>query len=292
MNTPKPIESSLVLNSGWVIISSRSIRVSTTPATNEPRITSRPRLVASAVSPIKSRKAPRIRIWAVVSWRRRSVSRILRECSTPAIVNATSTAATNSRLIRMIWFAVPADSREKKSDSRITVAKSAIVAPATTSCPNVEEISPESFSTGTTTPSEVDDKTIAMKRGWLTQPAFFRTRPATIAITNDTTKPRAAIFKTRPRSFSNSISSPARKSRKARPTIERTRTGSSTWTHPSTAGPITIPATSSRTTDGIRTAGASPSRSGAAKPTATTIRRFVNCGSTATPPWAPLWPTR
>ena len=45
--------------------------------------------------------------------------------------------------------------REKNSDSRITAPKSAIDEAATTSWPNVDEISPASFSTGTSTPSEV-----------------------------------------------------------------------------------------------------------------------------------------
>jgi hypothetical protein len=56
--------------------------------------------------------------------------------------------------------------------------------------------------------------------------------------------------------------------------LQRGRRGS-TCTQPSTEGPIAIPAISSITTDGTRTLGKKPSTSGAPKPTATTISRFV-----------------
>jgi hypothetical protein len=89
----------------------------------------------------------------------------------------------------MNWAAVPLDSREKKIESRMTVAKSAIVAPAITSCPNVDPTWPASFNTATTTPSEVADSTIAMKSGCDTRSPALKPSPITIAIRNETAKP-------------------------------------------------------------------------------------------------------
>ena len=48
--------------------------------------------------------------------------------------------------------------------------KSAIDAAAMISCPKVEEISPESLSTGTSTPSEVAQRMIATSSGVSTSP--------------------------------------------------------------------------------------------------------------------------
>src|SRR5436190_24229660 len=63
--------------------------------------------------------------------------------------------------------------------------------------------------------------------------------------------------------------------------VARTLTVGSTSTQPKPDGPTTMPAMISRTIDGRRSLGASPSRNGAEKPTATTISRLVNVGSTA-----------
>ena len=48
---------------------------------------------------------------------------------------------------------------------------------------------PESFSTGTITPSEVATRTIATNSGDLTKPPAFRPSPRTIAIANDMREP-------------------------------------------------------------------------------------------------------
>src|SRR5215211_6030675 len=130
-------------------------------------------------------------------------------------------------------------------------------------------------------PSDVPESTIAMNSGSLATPVADSASATAIAMVNETTKLSEATFSNRPRSCENSISSPARKSRNARPTTAITATGSSTSTHPSTAGPTTIPATISSTTEGSRRPGANPRTNGAAKPTATTISRFVNSSSTA-----------
>ena len=60
---------------------------------------------------------------------------------------------------------VPVASREKNSVSRITAPKSAIEPAAMTSCPKLEPLSPESLSRGTMIPSEVAERTIAVKSG-------------------------------------------------------------------------------------------------------------------------------
>ena len=109
---------------------------------NAPRMTSSPSSPASATSPISSTNAARTRIWAVVSCRRRSVVPMRIECSARRITSATSAAATNRPTSRMTFVAVLEASREKKSESRMTVAKSAIVPPAITSCPKVVPLSP------------------------------------------------------------------------------------------------------------------------------------------------------
>ena len=65
------------------------------------------------------------------------------------------------------------ESFENRSESRITAPKSAIEEAAITSWPKVEEICPESFSTGTSTPSEVALSSTARNTGCFTTPAPF-----------------------------------------------------------------------------------------------------------------------
>ncbi len=169
-------------------------------------------------------------------------------------------------------------SPEKNTDSRMIAPKSAMEPAATTSWPKVDEISPASLSTGMITPSEVADRMIATSKGVSINPAAFRPSDTAIAIPNETTNPMAGSRRVWPCSFSNSISRPARKSRKASPITAMTSTASSTSTMPRSAGPITIPATISSTTDGRRTLGKSPSRNGEANAAATTSSRSVNSG--------------
>ena len=141
-----------------------------------------------------------MRICAVVSCRRRRTSPRRRECSTPAMSSATSTATTNSPPSRMTFDAVEPDSREKKSESRITVAKSAIVPAAMTSWPKVEPISSASLSTGTSTPSEVADSTMATNSGCGGQAARLQRQPHDDRERrSETAKPSSASRRTRPR---------------------------------------------------------------------------------------------
>src|SRR5215217_6263101 len=90
------------------------------------------------------------------------------------------------------------------------------------------------------------------------------------ATAREITKPAAALRSRAPRRRSRSISSPASNSRKARPSMARTCSGRSTSTSPRTAGPITMPAAISRTTEGIRTEGTRPRASGTRKAIAAT----------------------
>ena len=100
----------------------------------------------------------------------------------------------------MTFDVVEPDSREKKSESRITVAKSAIVPLAMMSCPKVEPLSPASLRTGTSTPSDVADSTIATNSGCVDEAARLRAAgPTTIAIPSETTKPTRARRSTCPR---------------------------------------------------------------------------------------------
>ena len=92
------------------------------------------------------------------------------------------------------------ESREKNSDSRMIVAKSAIVAPAMTSWPNAEPASPRSLSTGMTMPSDVALSAIATKTTSSTMPIAFRPPQTTSASAKLIAKPALATRSARPRS--------------------------------------------------------------------------------------------
>ena len=171
------------------------------------------------------------------------------ERSAPRTVTNTTAASTSSAPRSSSVEPTP-PSPEKNSVSRMIAPKSAIDAADTISCQNGVEISPESFSTGTITPSEVAQRMIATSSGVSTRPAADSPRPTTTAIPNETAKPSAVRRRTCPRSFSNSISSPARKSTKPRPIRATTSIAWSTSTIPSSDGPMTMPATISSTTEG------------------------------------------
>jgi hypothetical protein len=185
--------------------------------------------------------------------------------------------STTSRPINTSAEPAP-PSPEKKTDSRMIAPKSAIDAAPMISWPKVVEISPASFSTGTSTPSEVAQRMIATSSGVSISPPAFRISATPTAMTNETANATVVSRSTGPRSLSNSISSPARKSTKASPIRATTSTASSVSTQPSSAGPITIPATISSTTEGSRSLGKKPSRKGAAKAMVETISRLSKDG--------------
>ena len=142
------------------------------------------------MNPISSTNAARTRIWAVVSCRRRSTRERLIECSTPAIARPTSATTSPKTASRISVPAVLVDPLpEKNTESRMIAPKSAIDAAAITSWPKFELMLPESFSTGTITPSEVATSTIATNSGDFTKPPACKPIPSTIAITNDTREP-------------------------------------------------------------------------------------------------------
>ena len=95
MKIPKPADSSFSRKSGWVIILSRSRSVSSAPAMKAPRIVSSPSRSATNANTIRSRNAPRIRIWAVVSWRRKSTWESAGSRSAPATASADRTGDDN-----------------------------------------------------------------------------------------------------------------------------------------------------------------------------------------------------
>ena len=91
------------------------------------------------------------------------------ECSAPRTAPKTTAASTTSAPSSSSVEPAP-PSPEKKIDSRMIAPKSAIDAAATISWPNVDEISPASFSTGTMHASEVAQRMIATSSGVSTSP--------------------------------------------------------------------------------------------------------------------------
>ena len=221
--------------------------------------------------------ANRIRICAVVSISLANTrsARALRPARISATASSTATSAkpvsNNNRAGR------PVDSSENNSDSRITAPKSAIDAAAMISWPVAPPSWPESLSTGTTSPSDVEHRMIAMSSGAEANPPAASSSATTTAIAKDTTKPVSARISGRPRSLCTSISRPARNSRNARPIRASTWTGASTCTQPSSEGPSTMPATISSTGEGTRNAGTALTTSGATNATTTMISRLVKC---------------
>ena len=201
--------------------------------------------------------------------------------SSRSTVNAIAAIRTTKPPSSTIFAPAPLPSPENNSESRTIVAMSEMDAAAITIWPNCVDASPLSFRTGITIPSDVAESMIAISSGAPVTPAASSITPAPTATANEKTKLSAVIRSSRPRSMSNSTSSPARSRRNARPRRERTSTGASTWTQPRAAGPIAIPRTISSTTVGSRTDGARPSASGAANAAAATIARLVNETSTS-----------
>ena len=153
--------------------------------------------------------------------------------------------------------------------------KSAIEAAAMISCPNVVASSPESLSTGTSTPSDVAQSMIATSSG-------VSTRSSRAEPERDDQRDRERDREAHQREAEHAPAQlleldlqPGEEQHEARPSNAITSIASSTSTQPSTDGPTTIPATISSTTAGSRRLGNSPSSSGAVKATAMTMSRFV-----------------
>ena len=92
----------------------------------------------------------------------------------------------------------PSTRRRTAGSAARTEAKSAIDAAAMTSWPKRDETSPESCSTGTITPSEVEARMIAISSGSSAIPARSRTKPAASASASESAKPSEAARKSAP----------------------------------------------------------------------------------------------
>ena len=171
IKTPKPTASSFWRNCGCVIIRSPSTNLRITPATNAPRMVSSPSSDASATKATSSIKAPRTRICAVVSWSRSSTAAMRIDRSSRSTTKARPAASKTKPPSNTSFVVVLVASREKKSESRIIEPNSANIAPAMTSCPKSESLSPASLSTGMTIPKPVATRIIAMSSGDTTCPA-------------------------------------------------------------------------------------------------------------------------
>ena len=107
----------------------------------------------------------------------------------------------------------------------MTAPNSAIAAAAITCCPQSVSIWFASLSGTMMTLSEVATKMIARSSGVLISPTECRRRAAPRPSANEIAKPTSEVASRAPRSRSTWISRPARNSRQARPTVEKTSTG-------------------------------------------------------------------
>ena len=123
--------------------------------------------------------------------------------------------------------------------------------------------------------SDVAASVIAISSGVSPSPASLNSPAATAASASVSAKPRSAWRSTVPRIALRRISRPARKSRSASPTCANTAIGSPIEISFSPCGPIAIPARISSTMPGIRSAGKSPSSSGAQNATTVTTTKPV-----------------
>jgi hypothetical protein len=147
-------------------------------------------------------------------------------------------------------LAVVREAAENSSDSSKMVATSASAAAAMTSCPKRVASSPASLSNGSSSPAEVDISTTARNNGRPPRPAPVSAKPEPIPSTTEAANPIPASRPGDPRSPAISISRPARNSSMPRPRSARTVMATSMCTQPSTDGPITMPAITSRTAPG------------------------------------------
>ena len=157
--------------------------------------------------------------------------------------------------------------------------KSAIDAAAMISWPNVEEISPASLSTGTSTPSEVAHRMIATSSGVSTSPPRLQPERDGERDRERQREPEQREPQHRP-AQPREVDLQAGEEEHERQPDERDRPRPPGRPRPARArdGPTTMPATISSTTDGSRTPGNRPSRNGAANATTQTMSRLVSEG--------------
>ncbi len=135
MKIPKPIPSSFSCRPVFATALSRSTRLTMAPAMNAPSTTSRPKRPAKKTSTASRTNAMRTLIWALVRCMRPTAARIAPDVRAPTSTRPSTATSRKNRPSNIAVFSTLAPEEEKNSDSMITVAKSAIDAPAITSCP-------------------------------------------------------------------------------------------------------------------------------------------------------------
>jgi hypothetical protein len=164
---------------------------------------------------------------------------------------------------------------EKKTESRITVANSAIEAAAITSWPKEVLSSSASFSTAATIPKEMAASMIATSVGASTR--FTASKPSAVTSARPSEAAKATPTRRKRRSAvrRNFTSSPAKKKRNTSPSCEKTSSGAVTRTMSRTCGPMRMPATISVTIAGTFGTGSRSTIRGAATAAAIAIARSV-----------------
>ena len=236
---------------------------------NVPRITSKPKTAAMEAAPRTTMTTRRVVICDVVRSRRAAtrlpgVQAAARRSPQPtATMTSTNTARTaRPTATNTSSWMVDSAGTANSTPSSAMLANSATAPPATTSVPTSECRLRVSRSTGTTMPTEVEQRATATSSGVNETPAACRANAPATARTNETTNPTTPSLSGLPRSAPRSSSAPARNSRNATPSRARKRATSSTRSQPSTCGPTRMPATISSTIAGTRSRGKKPSRKG------------------------------
>ena len=169
IKNPKPIASSLPWNSSWEAGVS-SVRRTTTPARNAPRMVASPKCSATAEKARANVMANRTLSWELVFSSRCTTSRSgphTRTCwvtTTMAAVRPTNPASSPSSAPGFF------DEAEKNTDNRTSGASSASDPAAMIIRPKIVSVSPASWRMGTSTPSDVATKMIPTSRPSLTWP--------------------------------------------------------------------------------------------------------------------------
>ena len=174
------------------------------------------------------------------------------------------------------WSAVVFEAAEKNSDISMMGTISATAAAVMTSWPNSVAASPASFSSGSSSPADVDMRMIASKNGSAACPASQKKNAHSSPSAAETANATPASRASGPRSRSTSISSPARNSSIPRPRSLRTSTAGSMRAQPRTDGPTMMPATTWRTTPGTGNRGSRPSTTGTRTEIPAMMRTLLN----------------
>ena len=239
-------------------------------------MTSNPSHSASAAKPTSKANAPRMRICAVVSanWRSTEPSGCQRSARSSATVS--TTASNTTPPTSTSCAPTPLDVREKNSDSRITVPKSASDALAITSCPKLLCTWSASFNTATTNAKRGCSKRNPNQQRRCDQPC--RSEAVAQQQRNCTCQQKIECgWSEHAAQFIKRNFHARQKEQKRQPNqaqapglAHRLRPGQSRldqWA---------MPASSSRTAEGRRRRGTNPASSGSANAATTTTSRLAN----------------